>query len=139
MAPSQTTGNGTNGTTPASKDDKAVPFQGQQPYGMPNDLVVKGVLDIDNCDERLWVLLSSPPLPSCTSRSTPLSKPPTKSHTLVGPTSRRRVLPPAPLLHRPRLLRQYPARQEIRHPLPPPTHWARVRDHAAWTLALSRA
>ncbi|KAK3176237.1 hypothetical protein OEA41_007560 [Lepraria neglecta] len=31
------------------------PFQGEQRYGTPNDLVVSKVLDLDNTDDRLWV------------------------------------------------------------------------------------
>ena len=38
-----------------TKNDSAAPFEGEQPYGMPNDLVVSKVLDLDNTDERLWV------------------------------------------------------------------------------------
>lgn len=37
-----------------SRNDAAVPFQGEQPYGMPNDLVVAKILDLENTDERLW-------------------------------------------------------------------------------------
>ena len=33
---------------------QAVPFQGEQPYGMISDLIVPDVLDLDG-DERLWV------------------------------------------------------------------------------------
>ena len=40
-----------------TKNDAAVPFQGDQPYGMPNDLVVSKVLDLETTDERLWVCL----------------------------------------------------------------------------------
>lgn len=32
-----------------------MPYQGEQPYGMPNDLVIAGIMDLDNTDERLWV------------------------------------------------------------------------------------
>jgi 2,4'-dihydroxyacetophenone dioxygenase len=39
----------------ASRDTERVPFRGEQPYGMPPDLVELGVLDIDGSDERLWV------------------------------------------------------------------------------------
>jgi len=53
--PSETTENGTNGTQAHSTDDKAIPFQGKQPYGMPQDLVVSKILNIDDTDERLWV------------------------------------------------------------------------------------
>lgn len=51
MAPSATNGD----TTTKSKDDKSLPFQGQQPYGMPDDLVIPGVMDIDGTDDKLWV------------------------------------------------------------------------------------
>ena len=30
-------------------------YRGEQPYGMPDDLVVPGVLGLDDTDERLWV------------------------------------------------------------------------------------
>ncbi|ORX36243.1 RmlC-like cupin domain-containing protein [Kockovaella imperatae] len=36
-------------------DISAVPYSGPPLHGVPDDLVVHGVLDIDNCDERLWV------------------------------------------------------------------------------------
>jgi len=39
----------------ASSDTQRIPFRGEQPYGMPPDLVELGVLDIDGSDERLWV------------------------------------------------------------------------------------
>lgn len=32
-----------------------MPYQGQQPYGMPDDLVIPGIMDLDNTDEKLWV------------------------------------------------------------------------------------
>ena len=51
LANSHTNGSKIGGT----KDDAAVPFQGEQPYGMPDDLVVAKVLDLENTDERLWV------------------------------------------------------------------------------------
>lgn len=35
--------------------DPRQPYRGEQPYGMPNDMVVKAVLNTDNTDERLWV------------------------------------------------------------------------------------
>ena len=31
------------------------PFRGEQPWGMPDDLVVLGALDVDGSDDRLWV------------------------------------------------------------------------------------
>src|SRR5687767_3233112 len=37
-----------------SQNDEAIPYQGEQPYGMLDDLIVPKVLDFD-CDERLWV------------------------------------------------------------------------------------
>ena len=37
-----------------SRSEEAVPYRGEQPYGMLEDLVVPGVLDLDS-DERLWV------------------------------------------------------------------------------------
>jgi hypothetical protein len=39
----------------AGRDTERIPFRGEQPYGMPPDLVELGVLDIDGSDERLWV------------------------------------------------------------------------------------
>ena len=33
---------------------EAIPYRGEQPYGMLDDLVIPGVLDFDG-DERLWV------------------------------------------------------------------------------------
>jgi 2,4'-dihydroxyacetophenone dioxygenase len=39
----------------ASRDTERAPYRGEQPYGMPPDLVELGVLDIDGSDERLWV------------------------------------------------------------------------------------
>ena len=51
----------TNGTKiHGTKNDAAVPFQGEQPYGMPNDLVVSKVLDLESTDERLWVSIKLP-------------------------------------------------------------------------------
>ena len=50
MAPSAT-----NGDTKQAEDEKSLPFQGKQPYGMPDDLVVPNVMDIDGTDDRLWV------------------------------------------------------------------------------------
>lgn len=38
----------------STHDPSRVPFQGRQPYGMVDDLVVPGALDLD-ADERLWV------------------------------------------------------------------------------------
>lgn len=53
MAPAAT--HDSDVTKTRSKDDRTIPFQGQQPYGMPNDLVVSKALEVENSDERLWV------------------------------------------------------------------------------------
>lgn len=50
-----TESNGSNGNV--AKDEKSMPYQGEQPYGMPNDLVIAGIMDLDNTDEKLWVCL----------------------------------------------------------------------------------
>ena len=42
------------GESKQSRSEEAVPYRGEQPYGMLEDLVVPGVLDLDS-DERLWV------------------------------------------------------------------------------------
>ena len=34
--------------------EAAVPYRGEQPFGVPEDLVIPGVLALDD-DERLWV------------------------------------------------------------------------------------
>lgn len=31
-----------------------IPYRGEQPYGVPDDIVIPAALDLD-CDERLWV------------------------------------------------------------------------------------
>ncbi|KAF2478942.1 RmlC-like cupin domain-containing protein [Neohortaea acidophila] len=49
MPPAATETNG------QSKDEKNMPYQGAQPYGMPDDLVIPNVMDLDGTDERLWV------------------------------------------------------------------------------------
>ena len=36
-------------------ENEAIPYRGERPYGVPEDLVVPRVLDIDGTDERLWV------------------------------------------------------------------------------------
>ena len=36
-------------------DGDAVAYRGPQPFGVPEDLVIPHVLDVDNTDERLWV------------------------------------------------------------------------------------
>ena len=38
----------------ATKDEAAIPYRGEQPYGMVDDLVVPGALDLDD-DEKFWV------------------------------------------------------------------------------------
>jgi 2,4'-dihydroxyacetophenone dioxygenase len=43
------------GDTVTNIENEAIPYRGEQPYGVPEDLVVPRVLDIDNTDERLWV------------------------------------------------------------------------------------
>jgi 2,4'-dihydroxyacetophenone dioxygenase len=34
--------------------EAAIAYRGEQPYGVPDDLIIPGVLDLDD-DERLWV------------------------------------------------------------------------------------
>ena len=41
-------------TTVETKNEAAVPYSGPKPYGMSEDLIVAGALDLDG-DERLWV------------------------------------------------------------------------------------
>ena len=36
-------------------ENEAIPYRGEQPYGVPEDVVIPKVLDIDETDERLWV------------------------------------------------------------------------------------
>jgi len=56
MSPTATNENGSSANGARAKlDDKAAPYQGEQPYGMPNDLVIPSIMDIDGTDERLWV------------------------------------------------------------------------------------
>ena len=38
----------------ATMDEAAVPYRGEQPYGIIDDVIVPGALDLD-ADERLWV------------------------------------------------------------------------------------
>ena len=57
MAPPMATNGTANGSTPEKDDSHAKAFQGQQPYGMPADLVIPKVMELDNTDERLWVSL----------------------------------------------------------------------------------
>jgi hypothetical protein len=47
--------NDLNSTNGQNGDEKTMPYQGAQPYGMPNDLVIPGIMDLDKTDERLWV------------------------------------------------------------------------------------
>ncbi|KAK1813762.1 hypothetical protein LTR12_011816 [Friedmanniomyces endolithicus] len=57
MSPTATNENGSSANGARAKlDDKAAPYQGAQPYGMPNDLVIPNIMDIDGTDERLWVM-----------------------------------------------------------------------------------
>ncbi len=57
MSPTATTEKGSSANGARAKlDDKAAPYQGEQPYGMPNDLVIPSIMDIDGTDERLWVM-----------------------------------------------------------------------------------
>ena len=51
---SVTTGSG-QGVRKDGESDERIPYRGEQPYGVPDDLVVLGALDIDGADERLWV------------------------------------------------------------------------------------
>ena len=57
MPPSATTENtaASNGNATQKQDDKTMAFQGSQPYGMPNDLVIPNITSISETDERLWV------------------------------------------------------------------------------------
>jgi hypothetical protein len=52
----QTTNGATLGTKSHEDPDPKMPFQGEQPYGMPDDLVVPKILNLEDTDERLWVL-----------------------------------------------------------------------------------
>ncbi|WP_413801923.1 2,4'-dihydroxyacetophenone dioxygenase family protein [Streptomyces iranensis] len=36
-------------------DGAAVPYRGPRPYGVPDDLVIPHVLELEDADERLWV------------------------------------------------------------------------------------
>lgn len=38
----------------ATRDEAAIPYRGEQPFGMVDDLVVPGALSLDD-DERFWV------------------------------------------------------------------------------------
>lgn len=37
-----------------TRDDAAIPYRGEQPYGIVDDLVIAGALDLDD-DEKFWV------------------------------------------------------------------------------------
>ena len=113
-----------------TKNDAAVPFQGDQPYGMPNDLVVSKVLDLETTDERLWVYLHFLP----TSWNAP-----TNRHPLRRSPSPQCLFPPPPPLHLPRLFREPPTRHQIRYLVSAPTHRSRLRHEPQRPVALSRA
>ena len=51
MSPAATATNGgaTNGGTEQSKDDKTLPYQGAQPYGMSDDLVIPSKTQVTEC------------------------------------------------------------------------------------------
>ena len=51
---SVTTGSGHGVRTDAESAER-IPYRGEQPYAVPDDLVVLGALDIDAADDRLWV------------------------------------------------------------------------------------
>ncbi|MFL6027177.1 MAG: 2,4'-dihydroxyacetophenone dioxygenase family protein, partial [Friedmanniella sp.] len=51
---SVTTGSGHGVRTDAESAER-IPYRGEQPYAVPDDLVVLGALDIDGADDRLWV------------------------------------------------------------------------------------
>jgi hypothetical protein len=56
MAPSAISENGSSADGARTKlDDKAIPYQGEQPYGMGADLVIPAIMDIEGTDDRLWV------------------------------------------------------------------------------------
>lgn len=56
MPPAATeNGAAANGEARHEKDDKNIAFQGKQPYGMLDDLVIPNIMDIDGTDEKLWV------------------------------------------------------------------------------------
>jgi len=99
MSPTATNENGSSANGARAKlDDKAAPYQGEQPYGMPNDLVIPSIMDIDGTDERLWVL-------ETTTRTVHQETP---TNVCAGPTSTRRLLPTTAPQHIARLLRQHP-------------------------------
>ncbi|MER6847643.1 2,4'-dihydroxyacetophenone dioxygenase family protein [Streptomyces flaveolus] len=41
--------------THAPTAEPVLPYQGPKPYGMVDDLIIPGALDLDGADERLWV------------------------------------------------------------------------------------
>jgi 2,4'-dihydroxyacetophenone dioxygenase len=43
------------GQVRAEASDDRAPYRGAQPYGVRDDFVESGVLDLDGADERLWV------------------------------------------------------------------------------------
>jgi hypothetical protein len=58
MAPSASVDTETlnsSATGNSNEDEKTMPYQGAQPFGMPDDLVIPNVMELDKVDERLWV------------------------------------------------------------------------------------
>jgi 2,4'-dihydroxyacetophenone dioxygenase len=43
------------GESRSAESQERVAYRGEQPYGVPDDLVILGALAIDETDERLWV------------------------------------------------------------------------------------
>ena len=132
MAPSAATNGAANGSTPEKDGSQGKAFQGQQPYGMPADLVIPKVMELDNTDERLWVRL-------LTSHLWPLNHTYSLTFFRIGPTSSRRNISPTAFQHFPRLVRQHTPGEEIGHPLAASTHWSRLCTDAQRPLALSGA
>ena len=116
----------TNGTKSHSESDKAIPFQGKQPYGMPSDLVIPKVMNIDDTDERLWVTNLPGPSSFLAIQLTNLRS--------LNPL---RHLPTSPLQHLARLLREYPARQALWPLESLSTHGSRQRIHNQRPLAFA--
>ena len=84
VANGRTNGSKIHGT----KNDAAVPFQGEQSYGMPNDLVVSKVLDLETTDERLWVYLHFLPTPwNAPTNKHPLPRSPKSPLSPFAPSS----------------------------------------------------
>ncbi|KJY01775.1 hypothetical protein TI39_contig279g00054 [Zymoseptoria brevis] len=50
-------GVGTSDPISTSKptNEKSVPYQGAQPFGIPDDLVIPNIMQLEDTDERLWV------------------------------------------------------------------------------------